>query len=629
MSQKIVHGRTTGTTMAAFGVGQRVRVADGRSLYNGFIGRVVSVIVPGNRGSYVSYSVKLEFWDKPLVRLGQKQLEALADKDRDVNPQNNEETTSESSDDDRRTVFDARATDLASHAQDSLDEERTATDFTPTSLPRQSAGTPPIEPDSQIHASSDSEPTPVLDRSLAQRLVDRGITDIRDLSLQPRTYNALRNSGIRTVFDLARTEERDLLRLHQFGFKSLVELRMRLAAVVLADDSIYCLNLSTFVVHALVRNGIRTISGARALSDEQLFRLHGFGHSSLIELQEKLETYTPREPKPSETGSESVISDGETIYLLNLKPRTLDLLWRNRIRTISTLTAMTDDQLLSIRGFGPRSLVDVKSRLNRQQLSLEGPDQESEPSSPALSSSQSYQESICRIRELASLLCQHFANQGLHEQLTLPEPLQNAAWIAFDESCRTLLDLHQLTEQPDLNSTLADRPYAYSRGYALKETLDWLETAVRYHTIDDELASFVAGLNKRETAIFLNRFRLDGALTLEAIGSQFGITRERVRQIQKMVKARLVRRVSLTPFFYSRAALLLLKRMDDEEGVTFESWKRKLIDTGYLDKDESLDLLIAINLARVSSTLFLSKEQVASMRLGLPHGIRTHVKPLP
>jgi RNA polymerase primary sigma factor len=65
-------------------------------------------------------------------------------------------------------------------------------------------------------------------------------------------------------------------------------------------------------------------------------------------------------------------------------------------------------------------------------------------------------------------------------------------------------------------------------------------------TLRQMLAELVARLPKREAAILRHRFGLDGELerTLEEVGEEFGVTRERVRQLQNLALRKLRRMIS-------------------------------------------------------------------------------------
>jgi RNA polymerase primary sigma factor len=59
----------------------------------------------------------------------------------------------------------------------------------------------------------------------------------------------------------------------------------------------------------------------------------------------------------------------------------------------------------------------------------------------------------------------------------------------------------------------------------------------------DELSELLEVLDDRERKIILMRFGLDGgkSKTLEEVGKKFGVTRERIRQLQNIALAKLRR----------------------------------------------------------------------------------------
>ena len=60
----------------------------------------------------------------------------------------------------------------------------------------------------------------------------------------------------------------------------------------------------------------------------------------------------------------------------------------------------------------------------------------------------------------------------------------------------------------------------------------------------DELSELLEVLNERERKIIFKRFGLDGGRpkTLEEVGKKFGVTRERIRQLQNIALVKLRRR---------------------------------------------------------------------------------------
>lgn len=74
----------------------------------------------------------------------------------------------------------------------------------------------------------------------SQRRAILGLRPIGDLELSVRTFNVLSNYGIRTLGDLEKVREIDLLRLKGFGRKSLNELKeyMENAGLAFADYAV-------------------------------------------------------------------------------------------------------------------------------------------------------------------------------------------------------------------------------------------------------------------------------------------------------------------------------------------------------------------------------------------------------
>jgi RNA polymerase primary sigma factor len=69
---------------------------------------------------------------------------------------------------------------------------------------------------------------------------------------------------------------------------------------------------------------------------------------------------------------------------------------------------------------------------------------------------------------------------------------------------------------------------------------------LRDKNLRDEVSDLLAVLDDRERKIIFQRFGLDGGKpkTLEAVGKKFGVTRERIRQLQNIALAKLRRALS-------------------------------------------------------------------------------------
>ena len=66
---------------------------------------------------------------------------------------------------------------------------------------------------------------------------------------------------------------------------------------------------------------------------------------------------------------------------------------------------------------------------------------------------------------------------------------------------------------------------------------------LRDKNLRDEVGDLLSVLDEREKKIIFSRFGLDGgkAKTLEEVGRKFGVTRERIRQLQNIALAKLRR----------------------------------------------------------------------------------------
>jgi RNA polymerase primary sigma factor len=86
---------------------------------------------------------------------------------------------------------------------------------------------------------------------------------------------------------------------------------------------------------------------------------------------------------------------------------------------------------------------------------------------------------------------------------------------------------------------------------------------LRDKNLRDELTDLLEVLDDRESNIIFQRFGLDGRKpkTLEEVGKKFGVTRERIRQLQNIALAKLRSRIQSSTKYASKffACFNLLK----------------------------------------------------------------------
>jgi DNA-directed RNA polymerase subunit alpha len=142
---------------------------------------------------------------------------------------------------------------------------------------------------------------------------------VTDFELSVRSRNCLQNMGIRTLGDLARTSESELLASKNFGETSLVEIRDMLASKglqlgqfaherpeaepvldvshlspdeqALLSRPISELNLSVRARKCMVRLGLTTVGELVRKTGDDLLECKNFGVTSLNEVREKLAQY--------------------------------------------------------------------------------------------------------------------------------------------------------------------------------------------------------------------------------------------------------------------------------------------------------------------------------------------------
>lgn len=159
------------------------------------------------------------------------------------------------------------------------------------------------------------------DRLKRSALLDTPVTDF-ELSVRART--CLKKMNIRTLGDLVRTTEAELLSYKNFGDSSLTEIKQMLASKGL-------------------RLGQGRDEAHRAARKAVLDSLKG-------------------------TGQEAVLN--KTVAELNLSVRARKALQLLNIHTMGDLVTHTEAELLGVKNFGATSLTEVRQKLNECGLAL-------------------------------------------------------------------------------------------------------------------------------------------------------------------------------------------------------------------------------------------------------------------
>jgi len=300
-----------------------------------------------------------------------------------------------------------------------------------------------------------------------------------------------------------------------------------------------------------------------------------------------------------------------SVDMLGLTPGVSTALKKANIQTIEQLSNCTAGHLLCMNYIGWSKLEKIKRSLTSflDEILARSDTTEQARAEAEHKTEQLYQ--------LASNLCKVFEDQGLLDDLQLPFQGQKKLHKATGEKPETLADLKRLIESHSSQISILEWEKQISTiNYAMEEAIDWLNKVV-CGSIDDEINELVGYLDDRERFLLINRFGMEKHLTLEMIGEQFGITRERVRQIESQMRDKLVNRIARSSLLYSAAGIALLKRLSED--ATVDSWKQRLMDIGFLKEEASADLLVAISRVTNSSRLALPED--------FDQMLETHVSP--
>ena len=243
------------------------------------------------------------------------------------------------------------------------------------------------------------------------RAVDLPVSKL-GLSIRPR--NALKEAQIETVGQLIQKKESELLRIKNFGWKSLREINGILGSMGLflgmqptenlpkenqsvqpsraVDLPVSKLGLSIRPRNALKEAQIETVGQLIQKKESELLRIKNFGWKSLREINGILGSMglflgmqpTENLPKENQSVQPSRADDlmGMSVKNLYLSVRTNNCFRRAGIRTVDQLVRMTDSRLLSLPNFGRRCFSEVKEALQKHDfhLALVEPRDEDHPS---------------------------------------------------------------------------------------------------------------------------------------------------------------------------------------------------------------------------------------------------------
>lgn len=432
-------------------------------------------------------------------------------------------------------------------------------------------------------------------------LPDQGV-DVLELST--RSINCLLAARIRTIGDLRRLGYYDLLRLKNMGRKSLREILRKLAAIrgegglplpeihrdqvwfplaavatykettgeSLLDESVKVLKLSRRSTNLLLNAGIGSIRDLLRQGNKDLLRIRNLGHISLWEIREKLALFQPEGslPPPGIPSEKRALPDSlldQSTEALGLNARPFYCLWNAGIRTIRDLLRQSDNDLLRIKNLGRTSLSEICEKLAafERRFNPPAPESQPEPGWFPLAALASYEvlgmpATTSRILRLAGIKDVHDLLIRTPTEICQALPADSGLWWKLHSQLACFRLFPGLPPPPFVTAHLESFRSAFSADIErclppVDETLSAALTLVRPTAasgLEEELAlSLREEVRERHLPVLRRLLGWDGGpgTALQETARDFGVTRERIRQIARRSVSR-----------YARERAVLLRR---------------------------------------------------------------------
>lgn len=258
--------------------------------------------------------------------------------------------------------------------------------------------------------------------------------------------------------------------------------------------------------------------------------------------------------------------------LEKLSVRTRHCLFRADLLTLDALRHKRPDDLLKLPNFGKKCLQEVIDLLGQYGPSLGG---EREPSSEINSVLNAAPAPPGTLEETVEALASLASTRALETWAKAPVTVRIGLLTEISKAVENqvragILDdraLMQWRECQHLTAAFSPRPRVLSDllrrlqhcpEFADDETLKQLERALEVPHANTEVQTVLGQLPERDRLIIQGRFNLRKSQTLEDLGSQAGVTRERVRQIEAKVVKKLRNALEARPVPRFWTAVLLL-----------------------------------------------------------------------
>ncbi len=246
--------------------------------------------------------------------------------------------------------------------------------------------------------------------------------------------------------------------------------------------------------------------------------------------------------------------DSVEILRPHLAPRVFNAVRRNGIKSIGDLLDLhSREQLWDVRNLGEKGIAEIHTKL--ETIELIGHFSEPEPES--------------RIGYSAT------SNNSIFVDLGPPTVPVHQVIKGLQRTLSNQIRLRLLHPDLEIDGQRLIELVETNRDYDLSLYAKLMNINMSSSSVADEIEKLSASLDERQIKVLLMRHGFDGQ-TLESVGVELGVTRERARQIENHVQSRLLG--SLQAGARIRSAILYACNIN----LSFREWTHSLLKTGLL-----------------------------------------------
>jgi len=275
-----------------------------------------------------------------------------------------------------------------------------------------------------------------------------------------------------------------------------------------------------------------------------------------------------------------------SIEVLDLSARAYNALMNVKIDTVQKLQQCTED-LWGLRNLGITTITEIQTKLALLQRII--PDADG-------NALHDVEGVLLRIRSGLATLKRNSNFRSMTRNIKLPETLSNELSELTGIHIGTVYELINLMKYTTVDHRLRTTSDQADLVPILLNLNRWISDLIASPTnLDSEINILIRNLDEKQWVIIKKRFGYQYRQTLEEIGREYNVTRERIRQIQNKAQRQLISATARNTFTYIQLALQIANEQGDD--FSFEAWEKQLIESDLLIQESSLYDLLTISSA--------------------------------